>query len=330
MTLKKFNVRNIITFAEQYSSDFNLDGIFGHQNLEHELSWLLVMMVSSKMNARSWKLLQELWGLWWKGIISHCTLKFSNCTNWRLVFQQWLWSCSGNSQPWAMSRTTLETAWMTPESATYCCYISHVTLLASWTRRSWWSNGTRRRAPGFHFRSSIGTCNESTKCHSSNLSSNYTVVCNKAHRDYHTVTSATKSQTKEKKEGQKRRKREKKKGKRGQKRAEIQKFPRRHFSAQAADGCSAPAVEKLWLRHWEQERWCQHWSNFCMPPRNTREMSWWIAAIFLAESQFFVMWHTQNFDQPRFFSWPQFWLVQLENTIMTWFFCHKTPKWEVP
>jgi hypothetical protein len=67
-----------------------------------------------------------------------------------------------------------------------------------------------------------------------------------------------------------------------------------------------------------------------MPPRNTREMSWWIAAIFLAESQFFVMWHTQNFDQPRFFSWPQFWLVQLENTIMTWFFCHKTPKWEVP
>lgn len=34
---EKFNVRNIISFAEQYSSHFNLDGIFGRQNLEHEL-----------------------------------------------------------------------------------------------------------------------------------------------------------------------------------------------------------------------------------------------------------------------------------------------------
>jgi hypothetical protein len=42
---EKFTVRNINTFVEQYSSDFNLDGIFGHQNLEHELKGWCRLMV---------------------------------------------------------------------------------------------------------------------------------------------------------------------------------------------------------------------------------------------------------------------------------------------
>ncbi len=57
-------------------------------------------------------------------------------------------------------------------------------------------------------------------------------------------------------------------------------------------------------------------ATFCMPPRNAREMSWWIGAIFLAESRFLVMAHSK-FWSATIFLWPQIWLVWLENMI-TW------------
>jgi hypothetical protein len=42
-----------------------------------------------------------------------------------------------------------------------------------------------------------------------------------------------------------------------------------------------------------------------MPPRNVGEMSWWIGAIFLAESQFFVIVHSKLWSA-TIFLWPWF------------------------
>jgi hypothetical protein len=66
---------------------------------------------------------------------------------------------------------------------------------------------------------------------SSSLSSSYTVVCNKTHRDYHnfvimcSITSATKSQTKEKKEVKRREEQViKRKEKGGKREGKFKKF----------------------------------------------------------------------------------------------------------